>query len=91
MKYFIHKAEELDTSTSKCGSHVAGRLSKVVEEVVQVANAIKVGDIKAKESVDKVIKRMTFSIPPLLLFAQFFWSVHKIYIVLYSILSDGAF
>ena len=60
MKYFIHKAEELDTSTSKCGSHVAGRLSKVVEEVVQVANAMKVVDIKTKKSVDKVIKMIIF-------------------------------
>ena len=61
MKYFIHKAEELDKITSKCGGQVAGRLSKVVEGVVQVANAIKVVDIKTKESVDKVIKMTFFS------------------------------
>ena len=66
---FIHKAEELDRRTSKCGGRVAGRLSKVV---VQVANAMKVVGIKTKESVDKVIKMIIFSIHPILLFAQFF-------------------
>ena len=69
MKYFINKAEELDRRTSKCGGQVASRLSKVV---VQVANAIKVVDIKMKESVDKVIKMIIFSIPPILLFVRFF-------------------
>ena len=68
MKYFIHKAE-LDRRTSKCGGRVASRLSKVV---VQVANAIKVVDIKTKESVDKVIKMIIFSIPPILLSVRFF-------------------
>ena len=65
---FIHKAEQLDRSTLKCKVQVASRLSKVV---VQVANAIKVVDIKMKESVDKVIKMIIFSIPPILLSVRF--------------------